>query len=229
MVNYLEALTFPLKDKEDILNFLIAGAINIFWYLLLPFVFVLGFVSRYISQVVNMKIDIPSFNTKQAWIETIKKGLGMTAVIFLYVLIPMLIIQVATVVSGSPTYAAFDEIGFQENISTTSLSLFLVGSILFLAVLFFLPMAMVQYAVTGKIREGFNLGAILYRITSNFWQYVLAQVISFITFIAMLFLIGLVPLIGGVFMLYYILFVMHIYSQIYMAAGEAKKEYEPLY
>jgi len=215
MVNYKEVMAYPLSDVK---SFFTGFVLSVFWFLLFPLLFVWGYIVEVIRETLQHGNKSTYWFAPENWITLLKYGAVIFVISTIYLLPPLLIDMAAYSLSGNTIGASTGGI---PSFNPLSMFLVIVGFILFLVLIFLLPMAIVLYSATEDIKYAFNPSEIFPRIQRAFLPYLKAYGVSILVF-ALFFLLLTVPLIG--FLLGGILFYPLIFSARLFA--EVFKEYE---
>jgi hypothetical protein len=138
--------------------------------------------------------DWPGFKFDE-WLGLLKNGFFFTLIMIVYLVIPFTIAYFGTA-------------------NQISLWMILISVLVFLAVIFILPMALAFYAATESIWQAFNLPEIFIKIFTNIWTYLLAYVMTVVIFLIFLTIASYVPFLIGLVLVYPSVFAMHAFVQI---------------
>lgn len=197
MVNIVKSFSYPFASKENLLNSVLFLIFTTAWYLLFPVILFNGYLVKMIRNVMQGKKEMPFWPVLDlaGWGYIIKHGFLYTVIMAVYLAVPFL----------------FAFLGTYNGIS---LYLILVSVVLFLAVIFIMPMALAYYAATENFLQAFNIPEIGFAIFRHISSYALVFFITAIMFLLAIFLGSYVSLFLGAFMAYPIIFEMHAFAQI---------------
>ena len=212
MVDYKEAITYPLIDIK---SFFIGFVLSVFWFLLLPLLFVWGYVVETIRETLQQSNKLPHWFTFGNWITFLKHGVMIFIIGIAYLLPPLIVDMTAFSLSGNfmDTIIA----GGTPSFNPLVMSLMIVGFILFLVLIFLLPMAILLYSATEDIRYAFKFSEIFPRIQRAFFPYLKAYGVSALVFI-LFFLLLAVPVIGfliGGILFYPLIFSARLFAEVF--------------
>lgn len=197
MVDVIRSVTFPFTSVKNFVSFLIFAFLNTLWFFLLPVIIVNGYAVKLIRSAVEGEKDAPAWPglNLSEWGYILMHGFFYTVAVLIYLIVPFFIAYLGTA-------------------GNFSLWLVLLSLLVFLAVIFVLPMALVNYAATESFIEAFNIPEIFRRIFANILQYLLVYAISAALFITALMLSLRMPILAGLILAYPTVFALHAFGQI---------------
>jgi hypothetical protein len=197
MVEFIRGLVYPFSKTDNIINFLFLAILNALWYFLLPLILVNGYLVKVIRSTVEGKTEMPEwpgFNWSE-WGQIIKKGFVYTLIMLIYLAVPFAVAYFGT-------------------IQGVSVGVVLLSLLLFLVILFFMPMALVNYAATDSFAQAFNFPEIFMQIFRNIGACILTYVITAALFGITLYISSFAPFFAGFVLIYPILFGVCMLAQI---------------
>lgn len=210
MVDYFEVAKYPLSDLKNFLMGFIMGALSL---LIIPLLFVSGYMVETIRETLNHSNTLPQWFQLKNWKVFAKHGFFVFLICSIYLLPAFLLSISSTAFISIDTRAVLQSerpweddmlLGAGSGIEAVGISLLFFGSLLFFAGLFLLPMALLLYSASGDIKYAFRLNELLPRLKRIIIPYLKAYVVSiFVFFLALLlvFIPWFAFLIGGI--LYY--------------------------
>lgn len=200
-----ETLYYPSEGEQATNTLVIGGLLSV---LVLPLLFVLGFLVLVLERTANESKDVPEFDD---WEDLAVKGAAGLAITAAFYAVPVLL------------FAAFGDVGIVTGSSEASLAglgVVELGSLLLaLALTFVYPAALTNYAATGEIGAAFAFGDIADVITAE--NYLDAWLVGFVLFfggLALLAVLSIVSFVGTIVALF-----LNFYIQVaaYRAFGVA--------
>ncbi len=212
MVDYVDAIKYPLKDVK---SFSVGFLLSVFWFLLIPIIFVYGYVIEVIRGILQQKDELPHWATSKDWLKFLKHGIYVIAIGLVYLIPPFAVSAAASSMMGGASY--FLSQGFSNSVNPLGLSLMIISSVLFFVSIFLLPMAIILYAASEDIRYAFNLDEILPRIKKLFIPYFKVYLISIVAYIPFLVLLTIpfVNFLFGGILFYPLLFSVYLFAQLF--------------
>lgn len=152
-VQYLRSSTDPVK------TILIGGLLLILSPLLLPVFTVTGYILEVIRRTSNGNDEPPAF---EAWVDTTVDGAKASVIVFVYLVLPALILTIAAAIAAVSVLSASS---LPPRLATLSgvvgfgvvVLVGLFGVVIALAGMYISPAAIAHYADTGRIRDGFAI------------------------------------------------------------------------
>ena len=213
MVDYVEVAKYPLLDIK---NFFIGFVMGTLWFLIVPLIFVYGYIVESIRETINQSNKLPHWFSLENWLKFFKHGLFVFAIGAIYLLPPLIISAAASSMVGNVLQIISQGLPNSPN-SSFGISLMVISFVLILVSLFLLPMAIILYSATEDIRYAIDFGEILPRIKRAFIPYLKAYVVSIaVLIISLLILIlpGINFLFGGV-LFYPLLFSARLFAEVF--------------
>lgn len=204
-MDIIESVKFPSTDVGWIKKILIGGIL-----LIIPIINLIigGYYIKTLRGSIEGKPGLPEWDD---WGDLFIKGLMVAIIVFIYSLIPLIVLFVSI---GGALTAAISSGDF----SATSMSAIVGGSlfsvVLMLIVCLVLPMALSIYAKEDSIGAAFRIGEILSRIKSVPGDYI----ISIIVLYALLFIVNLVaaiPILGWVIIIFANFYITLVASKMF--------------
>ncbi len=188
-----KTLQIPVKNRENIIRFIIGGILDI-----IPVLNLLSSGYAFLLMrdriLKNTSEDMPEWEN---WGTLFKYGILTFLISLGYAIIPIAIM-------GLGAAAIYPHIAILEYIGTT---LFIIGGICFLAAIFLLPMGVVLFAIDDEFSSAFSFFHVIDMAIKHIGLYFKAFIIIFIMWIVLGFL-SLIPVVGwiiGVFVGFYLL------------------------
>ncbi|WP_138005194.1 DUF4013 domain-containing protein [Halalkalirubrum salinum] len=152
-VQYLRSSTDPVK------TILIGGLLLILSPLLLPVFTVTGYILEVIRRTSSGNDEPPAF---EAWVDTTVDGAKASVIVFVYLVLPALILTIAAAIAAVSVLSASS---LPPRLATLSgvvgfgvvVLVGLFGVVIALAGMYISPAAIAHYADTGRIRDGFAI------------------------------------------------------------------------
>lgn len=163
-MNFGDLATFPMEDDDWIVTVLIGGVLAFLGFLLVPILVVWGYLIEVMRGGLEGSAEPPSFDD---WGEMAKDGLFGLIIMFVYQIIPMVVLIGLTFVSGG-LMATGSEAGAGLGLLGFLLS-YVVYFALFLVFIYVGAAGVVNYAREGTIGAGFDFGVITPVVTSGEW------------------------------------------------------------
>ncbi|MGE5398059.1 MAG: DUF4013 domain-containing protein [Chitinophagales bacterium] len=213
MLDYGQSLKYPTEDENWIKKVVIGGLINI-----VPFVNLIsvGYALESMRAGIDGQQVLPEWDN---WGERFVNGLMVAVISLIYMLVPMAIIVVGTLLGSAGSAMTGSGMAGLAAFGTTSL----IGTLVALVIGFFLPMAIANYVAQGNFGAAFEFGVIWNRIKSVMNDYI----ITFVIYIVAFFILGLlnvIPILGFIIMLlgsFYLLTVFNnIFGQLYRSSNQ---------
>lgn len=192
-----DVIYYPSRSEQSLVTILIGGVLTMFSWLVIPALFVFGFLIRVLEQSAGGDEEPPAFDE---WGDLAVKGVVGIVITVVFYLIPLVAF------AGLGGLGALTGSG-EGAVAGLGLAL-VVSFVLFVALTFVYPAALTNYAATGSIGAAFAFGDIKEVVTSG--GYLGAWAIGFVLFLSGFILIGflsLIPLIGtliGLFVNFYV-------------------------
>jgi hypothetical protein len=208
MVDIVDALKYPFSNLR---KFAISAIINLFWFLMLPIFFINGYIITVIRSTLQNKNELPEWNDMFG---LLKQGFILTMIQFIYIMIPVLI-----------SYFAFSTMGITNvqvltpdnmpMVSSFSFILLTVSTLLFILVLFIMPMVTMVYAASEDMRTAFNLRIILEKIMIAPIDYMVVFSASTVMYLAFIILIPMLSVFIGLVLIYHSLFNARLFARTF--------------
>ena len=204
-MDIIESVKFPSTDVGWIKKILIGGIL-----LIIPIINLIvgGYYIKTLRGSIEGKPGLPEWDD---WGDLFIKGLMVAIIVFIYSLIPLIVLFVST---GGAVTAAISSGDF----SAGSMSAIVGGSmfsvVLMLIVCLVLPMALSIYAKEDSIGAAFRIGEILSRIKSVPGDYIITIIVLY----ALLFIVNLVatiPIIGWVIIIFANFYIALVASKMF--------------
>ena len=206
----LEASLSYLRDGDDaVTTAVIGGLLLLASPLVIPSVLVLGYLTRVLRRTADGDDEPPAF---EAWGDLFVDGLKAFAVAFVYSLLPLGVVAVAAFVS----LGAFVVVPGGESVGPGTVAVGLIvligGLVAFLVSLvglYVTPAALAAVADSGKVGDGFALGAlwsvVSKRAYATGWLTAAVVVLAGALAIGVLSVVPVLGTIAGVFVQFYAL------------------------
>ena len=204
-MDIIESVKFPSTDVGWIKKILIGGIL-----LIIPIINLIvgGYYIKTLRGSIEGKPGLPEWDD---WGDLFIKGLMVAIIVFIYSLIPLIVLFVSI---GGALTAAISSGDF----SAASMSAIVGGSmfsvVLMLIVCLVLPMALSIYAKEDSIGAAFRIGEILSRIKSVPGDYIITIIVLY----ALLFIVNLVaaiPIIGWVIIIFANFYIALVASKMF--------------
>lgn len=213
MVDYVESAKYPFLDLK---SFFIGVILNYLWFLIIPVIFVFGYMVEVIRETIKQSNLLPHWFTFHNWKRFFKHGISVFAILLIFLLPPIVISAASTTILGNPLEALAE--GTTPKFNALGLSLSIISFIFLLISLFLLPISIILYAASESIHFAISPNEMLPRIKRALIPYLKAYVISLVLFFVSFALLT-IPLIGYFigfgFMFYSLLFSARIFAEIY--------------
>ncbi|MCD6547805.1 MAG: DUF4013 domain-containing protein [Nanoarchaeota archaeon] len=213
MVDYVESTKYPFLDLK---SFFIGVILNYLWFLIIPVIFVFGYMVEVIRETIKQSNLLPHWFTFHNWKRFFKHGISVFAILAIFLLPPIVISAASTTILGNPLEALAE--GTTPKFNALGLSLSIISFIFLLISLFLLPISIILYAASENIHFAISPNEMLPRIKRALIPYLKAYVISLVLFFVSFALLT-IPLIGYFigfgFMFYSLLFSARIFAEIY--------------
>lgn len=197
-----DALKYPLKDFKKVV---ILGILTILSSLLIPGFLVLGYFFKVIKSS-NDSSELPDFNE---WITMFIDGLKVFTVLFIYSILPAILILMGMWVALLPMLTVPGEGSLLNPHTSISLvsGIALIGILLQIMISFIIPIALVNMAFKNDLSAAFRLKEVYVKIKEIggvdylIWYVIMLIIIGLLSYISFIlifpFFIGLiiVPLI----------------------------------
>ncbi|TKX71016.1 DUF4013 domain-containing protein [Halorubrum sp. SP9] len=210
----LDASLTYLRDGDDaVITAVIGGLLLLASPLVIPSVLVLGYLTRVVRRTADGDDAPPAF---EEWGELFVDGLKAFAVVFVYSLLPLAVVATAAVVSlgafvvvpgssdgGAGAFLGAFAVGILVLVAgTVALALSLVG-------LYVTPAALAAVAESGRVGDGFAVGALWGVVTKRAyatgWLTATVVVLAGALAIGVLSVVPILGTIAGVFVQFYAL------------------------
>ena len=206
MVSYLNALKYPFTNIK---SFIISAVMSFFWFLLIPFFFLNGYIVRVIRSTNEKSEFMPEWDN---WKEMLFDGFMMFAVQVAYVLPAMVIYTIASLTTPISLTSAFATADV-TSIGIGAMVLMTVSSLALLFAFFVMPVAIINYALTKSFKKAFDFNGIARSIMLNPLNYLLNLVIGFFAFTLFLLTSPFLYFVIGALMVYPTLFYYKIFTE----------------
>lgn len=207
MVDFTRSLKFPFQDEEWVTKILVGGLLN-----LLPIVNFLsmGFALETMRNGTRGQEEMPEW---QDWGDKFMLGLIAFVIGFIYSLIPVIIMTAGG--AGGVLAGGLAGGGLFGGSA-------LIGILLWLAIIFFMPMAMANYVAKQQFGAAFALGEILEHIKPVLGNYAIAYVLALVLAFFLV-LVAFIPVIGWIIAIFGSFYVgvvfASVFGQLYGLAG----------
>ncbi len=147
------------KITNSPLDFAIGGLIHSFWFLIVPYIFILGYIDRTIHSVSYGIPELPKWNH---WKNLFIRGIKLGAIILIY-LFPSFFVLFLSPIS-------FSQFSTQKvpHLSVASW----IGITLFIVLTFLLIGGIASYVKRENLVDAFNIREIIYALTLNPKEYI---------------------------------------------------------
>jgi hypothetical protein len=150
-----EALEYPRNHDDWVKTVIIGGLLALFTPLIIPAIFLAGYVVRVLRGSMNGEETPPVFDD---WGELFSEGLGAAVIGIVYGLLPAIVIVATAVLGGAIALGGGDVAAGAGSL------IFLVGVLVafVLAIMmgYVVPAAVATYVQTGRIGSGFSWSAL---------------------------------------------------------------------
>lgn len=181
MADFGELFKYPMRDERWIQKTLVGGIIG-----MIP---VLNFISLgYVLRSIRGTDPANVLPEWDGWSELFKTGFWLFVICTIYLLLPNILL--GFVADGVGWFKQGGEILWANN------RLALLGDLLRIVVGFFLPMAIVNYAVTNTLVAAFDFGEIASRIKRTFGDYLVTYITMVVCVAAVVKIGSLMPFLG---------------------------------
>lgn len=155
-----QAVKYPWNDGESAIPLVIGGILTLLSPLIIPAVFVLGYLLRVIDTRLDGQPVPPPFDQ---WRSLFRDGLKAAVVLVIYVVIPLLVgLVVLAAIAGVGGFRFNGPFLFRRSLTAGGLTL--VVALLFaglsLVVAYVTPAALVRLARTGRLRTALTVDAV---------------------------------------------------------------------
>lgn len=197
-----EALGFPMQRDGWIKTILIGTVLSVLGFLIVPILFVNGYMLRVMAAASRDDPELPAF---EEWGALLVDGLKMVGVVIVYVFGVLLTGFVLTTVVGLGVSGLDSGVGLSLGFTLV------VQVVLYAAVLYLLPAGLANMAREGSFGAAFDLGALKAAATSGTYlvgvlaAVVVSLVIGLVSSVLALILIGLPLAFYGQIVTYYLL------------------------
>jgi hypothetical protein len=167
-----DGLGYPVRD-DWVGRIIIGGVLGFFSFLLIPLIFLSGYLYRVLEGTIEGDDVPPEFTD---WGEMFTRGVGVTVIAVAYAIIPLLIYAViVSVFLGAGSMAGGDPGGVLAGVG-------ILASVLLIPVLLFayyvIPAAIANYASTGQLGAAFDFSTITNVVfTSDYLAAVLLPIV----------------------------------------------------
>ncbi|MFP4117254.1 MAG: DUF4013 domain-containing protein [Salinivenus sp.] len=185
-----DGLSYPFRG-EWVGRLIIGGVLSFFSVLLVPVIFVNGYLYRVIAQTVTAGDDTPpEFNQ---WGELAIKGIGVTVIAVVYAFVPLVLYTFVTSTLAVGASVGGDAGGILGAVSAVT---GLLAIPVVIVVYYLIPAAIANYASAGALEAAFDIRAIIdVAFTTEYLVAVLlpivvAVILWVLTFILLITIIG---------------------------------------
>jgi len=237
-----DAISYPRQSEESTRTIAIGGLLTVFAFLVLPVLFMLGYVVRVLRTSVDGEAEPPAFDT---WGDLLVDGLKAFVIGLVYSLVPLLLTVAATLAIAIPvgtfvvttpgevaSSAGAAGLGAVSAVLVLfGLGLLLVAGVASLALAYVLPAALVAFASSGRMASAFAFGDLWQVLRTGTYGvgWLLALAVSVVASAAVGAL-AVVPVLGyvvGAFVSFYALVVAaRLYGESYAKATPVPREPE---
>lgn len=191
------ALEFPRQNDDWLRNVLIGGAMLFLSFLVIPTVFVYGYLARVLRASSTGVSEAPDFDD---WEGLFVEGLKQIGVVLAYLVVPLVLTVVVAAFVGALTMNLESGAGDAGVLGAVA---FLVLVVLWLSVVYVLPAAMTNAAREQSFEAAFDLGAL--RTAALSADYVVALVLAVVVSVVLGAIASvLTVLIVGIFLSFYV-------------------------
>ncbi|WP_255149418.1 DUF4013 domain-containing protein [Halorarius halobius] len=195
-----EGLAFPINGNDGVKNFLIGGILSLLGVLIIPAVFVQGYLVRVVAVAVDGGEEPPAFDE---WGDLFVDGLKLIVLTIAYVLIPtVLLIGVAAFVGVAALGAgagpgAEPSAGLLTGLGLVGLLGMFVAVVLLLVAAYLIPAAAANFARNDDLGAAFDLGTVTDAaftadyLVAALLAFVVSLAVGIVSFILNLIIIGL--------------------------------------
>lgn len=213
-----EAISYPKNSDSAVRTLLVGGILTLLSFLIVPVVFVLGYLVRVLRTTVEGATAPPAFDE---WETLLRDGLKALLVTLGYLFVPVAILVfgvvsvlfVATVEMSAVDTSGVDPSAVETGGTDAAMSVlivlaaFAVGGISLLVASYALPAGLAAFATTDRVGAAFAFRSLWPVLTSGSYlvAWLLALVVSFGAGV-LIGTISLVPVVGaiaGVFVYFY--------------------------
>lgn len=147
---FTESLTYPLRGGHALKTIVIGSALSLLGFLVIPVVFVLGYVVRVARSVSDGDDTLPHFAD---WRTLFVDGVKLLGILLAYFLPPFVLI-----VFGIASRFARPDVGLDRDLVGSILGVLgILGFVAFLAVSYAAPVGIVNFARTSRARNAFSV------------------------------------------------------------------------
>lgn len=195
-----EALSFPHSGDDGLKKILIGGILVLLGILIVPAIFVQGYLVRVLRAGAEGADESPTFDD---WGDMLVDGIKLIVIGFVYLLVPTAILLAALFVVSIGVVFAAEGSGVGAGIGVVGGLLFLVALLLYLFVAYLLPAAQANFAYHDELGAAFDFRTVLNAAFSA--DYFVALVLAFVVVLVLGFLGALLSLLlVGFFLLFYV-------------------------
>lgn len=194
MASLGDALEYPTENDNWVKTILIGGALSIFAFLLIPIIFVYGYIVEVIRHSLDGDPTPPEF---EDWGDLLVDGLQALVIVIVYLLIPAIV--AAVTVGGSVMAMATGTRGGAAAGVAGLLFGFLISLVLALVFGYVAVAAVVNFAREGSLGAAFDFGTLRPILFDS--DYAVAWALSVAVFFAVGIVTGvlnLIPVIGAI-------------------------------
>lgn len=218
-----KAIRYVKEDERWVSKLLIGVLVSVFAFLIIPALFLQGYVIKIVRQVMNGDWDgLPEWDD---WGKFLKDGFYVTVAQFIYTLPFILLLIIGTAMTGG--MASVIENGDAAGLLASGgiMLLFCLMMLFIIALLFLTPALLIQYAIKDDFGSLFRVGEIMAIIRNNLADILIVFAVMIVAGLAISLVSGvlsLIPCLGwiaaviiGLAVGPYISFVSgHLYGQI---------------
>jgi len=177
-----DALHYPLTDFKKVV---ILGILIILSLLIIPGFLVLGYIFKIIKSSLDGSSELPGFNE---WITIFIDGLKVFVVLFIYSLVPAILVLLGIWAALLPMLTVPGEGSFiNSNLSFSLITgLALIGILLQVVISFIIPIALANMVYHNKLKAAFRLKEVYVKIKE------IGGVDYLIWYIIMLIIVGVI-------------------------------------
>lgn len=211
----VDALEFPTRGESWLKTVLIGGVLILLGFLIVPLIFVQGYMLRVLRAATGDAEEPPVFDE---WEELLVDGVKVIAASFVFLLVPFVIAAAAMMFGG---FAAFSG---SEGSGIVGLLLGLLAFVGWLLAAYLLPAGLTNMAREESFAAAFDTDVL--RTVGSSTDYLVAVVLAFVVAIVLGSIASaLSAILVGVFVLFYLqVSVFYLYGRGFSEAMEGETE-----
>lgn len=196
-----ESITYLRNSNEIVKTVLIGGLLSLLSFLLIPAFIVLGYFVRVLQRTMDGNDEAPIF---EDWESLLVDGLKAFAIMLVYGLVPAMVGFV--LVGGGIMAALSGDVGSLIGGASILFGV-LLSLVLGLAAWYIIPAATANFAETGRLSDGFDVGTLrpvlLSGIYATGWLMALGVIVLGGIVVSLLSLVPVIGALAGVFVSFY--------------------------